>query len=156
VEKVENFEDITNRITDPNFLNSRTLLVSENVQVPPDGYVPASTVNISRIANGLAITGQSEGKSALVLPFEYSKCYVITDNSSTGKTEIFRANLMWFGIVFTKKLDIRIEMKFGLLPSFHCREDDIGDLVNLGVTQSSLLDLILKKGGSSDSISGTG
>jgi hypothetical protein len=81
------------------------------------------------VDGGLSLNAESEGESLLVLPVQYSHCWVATDPRVT----FFRANLMQLGLRFSGRLASEIKLKFGPFWHSYCRRQDAHDAERLNM-----------------------
>jgi hypothetical protein len=79
----------------------------------------------------LRIRADSDGASIILLPLEFSNCLKTT--SAVGKIDIFRANLLLTGVVFSRHLDAQISLKEGPYVDPTCRLRDLRDLLALKI-----------------------
>jgi hypothetical protein len=76
----------------------------------------------------LAIEATSAGRSLLLLPLEFSHCLRAVDlTPGTSGPRLFRANLAQTGVVFERRLKLRIALRFGPFVSQGCRLADWRD-----------------------------
>ena len=81
----------------------------------------------------LHVTASSAGRSVLLLPLEYSRCLDLT--AQAGSAELFRADLLLTGIVFSNELDAKVALRTGPFVNPACRLRDLSDLLNLGIRE---------------------
>ena len=74
----------------------------------------------------LRVMARSDGRSILLLPLEYSRCLQITARS--GSPQLFRADVLLTGVVFTDKLDTDIALQIGAFIDPTCRLQDLREL----------------------------
>jgi hypothetical protein len=91
-------------------------------------FVPARAASMTLIEGGLLLQAQSEGDSLLVLPVQYSHCWV---PASSSQMTLFRANLMQLGVRFSGRLSSEIKFKFGPFWNSYCRRQDARDAERL-------------------------
>jgi len=77
---------------------------------------------------GFHLAGHSDGTSLVILPQQFTNCLKTSDS----RVRIFRANLMWTGVIFSGDVDTDISFAYGML-SPRCRGDDLADMRRLGV-----------------------
>lgn len=73
---------------------------------------------------GFRVEAKGEGNSLLLLPFEYSSCLKIKENTSHRKPAISPTNLLQTGVVFDRRLDIEIKFTTGIFVNPFCRLED--------------------------------
>jgi hypothetical protein len=94
-------------------------------------FVPARDASMTVIDGGVALHANSDGDSILVLPVQYSHCWVATGD---GKLAFFRANMMQLGVRFSGRLSSEIKYRFGPFWQSSCRRLDAADSKRLNVT----------------------
>ena len=101
---------------------ARDVVVEEDIA---SDLVPANSSSIvTDYGPALVVSGTSNGRSLLVLPFEYSHCLHI-EASEGSRARLVPVNLQQIGLMFEKSVDARITYRFGLLKDASCRSDDI-------------------------------
>ena len=114
----------------PSF-DGRLTLVTEQPLVGP--FVPAVDAHLVYEKDGFSVSASSAGRSILVLPVQYSRCWSV---SGEGGPILFRANLMQLGISFAGKLDAKLVFRFGPFLASACRIEDIKDIERLGIREA--------------------
>jgi hypothetical protein len=127
VHKIANFKEGLAAMHEASF-DGRQLLVTEEPLHGP--FEPATEAQLVYEKTGFSITASSAGRSILVLPVQYSRCWSV---SGEGNPMLFRANLMQLGISFTGRLDASLTFRFGPLFASQCRIDDLNDVERLGI-----------------------
>jgi hypothetical protein len=94
-------------------------------------FVPAGNVRLVFERGGVHVMATSAGRSALLLPVQFSHCYRV--ESSSPNVSVMRANVIHTLIVFEGVLDLRLRWKFGFLGDARCRQDDVRELRTLGL-----------------------
>lgn len=94
-----------------------------------DRFVRARDASMIVIKGGLSVEGRSDARSILVLPVQYSHCWVANDPNIT----LFRANLMQLGVSFSGELATKIRYEFGPFWHSSCRGDDGREAKRLNV-----------------------
>ena len=109
------------------FDGRRTLVTDAEMR---DRFVEASDASMTLIKGGLSLRARSEGHSILVLPVQYSHCWVADD----PKITLFRANLMQLAVRFSGELAADIRYQFGPFWHSSCRRDDGRDAGRLNMS----------------------
>jgi hypothetical protein len=97
--------------------------------------VPAESSGLSVGQGGvLALEAESSGTSLMVLPVEFSRC-LNAANLHIGGTSprLLRVNVNQTGVLFEKRLKLRLELRFGPFASQGCRLADLRDARALGM-----------------------
>jgi len=116
------------RMRDPAFDGRKEVLTESD----PSGnrpVVPAGNVQLATEKDGLHIQASSTGRSFLVLPAQYSRCWRA---EGAGDYRLFRANIMQLGIAFSGSLDVHLRLVFGP-NNYRCRYNDYKDMIRLNV-----------------------
>lgn len=101
-------------------------LVTDGALPGAGGLVPARGVEITRLGDGLRIRAQSDGRSVLVLPFEYSRC-LVADRGAAAPIRIFRADFLLTGVLLDRTLDTQLRFRLGPFTNAGCRQQDVAD-----------------------------
>jgi hypothetical protein len=99
----------------------------------PGRFVPVREASMTLIEGGLLLRAESEGDSLLVLPVQYSHCWVPASNT---QMTLFRANLMQLGVRFSGRLSSEIKFKFGPFWNSYCRRQDARDAERLDMVSA--------------------
>jgi hypothetical protein len=102
----------------------KRVFVTEDIA---NGLVPANFESLTIERDGYRVKANSTGKSVLLLPIEFSRCWNITELHSGSPARLFRANLLLTGVVFEGKLDVRITFHTGPFNNPGCRLADRAD-----------------------------
>lgn len=87
----------------------------------PDDLVAAQSVSVTfETGPVMRVRATSEGRSLLVLPFEFSHCLRLRGNAGV---RLLPVNLQQFGLLFERQADVSIEYHFGVFDST-CRGED--------------------------------
>jgi hypothetical protein len=84
------------------------------------------------LGNSLRVQADSDGKSILLLPLEFSNC-LAAETDATGTPNLFRANLVETGILFSGRLDAKLSIHTGAFLNPSCRLRDYFDARALNV-----------------------
>ena len=115
---------------DPAFDGAKTVVADEPLDT--GGLVAATGVRLTYETYGFHIQADSAGRSILVLPPQFSRCW---SAQGSGSPHLFRANLMQLGLEFSGKLDARLIFRYGPLFASACRLGDIADIDRLKIAQ---------------------
>jgi hypothetical protein len=100
----------------------------------PGKLVPITSSTITVATDGLHISARSRGKSLLLLPFEYSRCLDVKQETIGGiQARVLRANLVETGLLFDQQVEATLTYVTGLLHHSSCRIDDSRDVDALGM-----------------------
>jgi hypothetical protein len=127
IQPVNSFKEGLRAMRDPSFDGRRTL-VTEHPLVGP--FVPAEGATLHYQKSGFSVRATSTGRSVLVLPIQYSRCWSITGE---GEPVLFRANMMQLGISFTGQLAGNLVFRLGPVFASTCRIEDIRDVERLDI-----------------------
>jgi hypothetical protein len=125
--RVENFREGLRVMHEPSFDGQRTVVINEDVAGP---LVPAQGAKLVYQKPGFSVQAASMGRSVLVLPVQYSRCWTV---SGKGDPVLIRANMMQLGISFQGELDANLVFRFGPIRASRCREEDIRDMERLRI-----------------------
>ena len=103
-------------------------------RLPNQPLIAASDVNIHRIRNGLHVKARSEGRSFVVLPFEFSRCLVVQPVEGKAPESVERTDLILTGVLFERETEFNLNFVFGPFSNQGCRLKDLADVraMNLG------------------------
>jgi hypothetical protein len=110
----------------------RTVVVHEPI---PNPLTPAKLELFTVGRDHYRLQATSEGRSILLLPFEFSRCLKITD-AAGGTPRLFRADLLLTGVLFERELDARISFHTGPFLNSRCRLDDLADSNRIGMRKA--------------------
>jgi hypothetical protein len=90
----------------------------------PGDLVAARNVQVKTLRGpSLQIDAFSDGRSLLVLPFEYSHCLIL--KTANPKAQLYPVDLLQIGVLFEGALHATIEYRYGLFENKECRRADI-------------------------------
>jgi hypothetical protein len=102
----------------------KIVFVSDSLEIPKLQKATAS--NLKLLRNGYRVTASSLGHSMLLLPVEFSSCWLLSSNkSSVDVPRIVRANFGLTGLVFNQSIDVNLEYKHSLFTNQSCRLSDL-------------------------------
>lgn len=114
----------------PDFDGKRMVVTDADLR---GNFTPARDASMTLIDGGLLIQATSDGDSILVLPVQYSHCWVSeAQRQDTGVT-FFRANMMQLGVRFSGRLSAEIKYRFAPFWHSHCRVEDARDAERLNM-----------------------
>jgi hypothetical protein len=99
-------------------------------------FTPARDASMTLIEGGLFIQAKSDGDSILVLPVQYSHCWISEahrQGNLPSDVTLFRANMMQLGVRFSGQLSTQIKYRFGPFWHSHCRREDGWDAERLNM-----------------------
>jgi len=134
VKRAPDFHSGMELLHDPAFDGARTVVTDEVLDT--NGLVAATGVRLTYETYGFHIQAESTGRSILVLPPQFSRCW---SAEGTGTPRLFRANLMQLGLEFSGRLDARLIFRYGPLFASTCRLADIADIDRLKIAQGRVL-----------------
>ena len=94
--------------------------------------VPARTARMRFERGGVAVSAQSGGLSALLLPVQFSNCLSL-EQSGGAPVRILRANLLHTLLVFRGSIDLAIRWSYEFGASADCRLKDAAEFKALGL-----------------------
>ncbi len=130
VQYVEDFREGLALMHSSGFDARRTVVTDSRSK---GSYVEAQDVQLSYEPDGFALRAVSAGRSMLVLPIQYSRCWTI---STPDQANLFRANLMQLGVSFSGMLDARLVFRYGPVLAGDCRGADLRDALRLRVGEA--------------------
>ena len=107
-----------------------TVFVAKRVPGPP--FLPARSARMILERDGYRVAAESEGRSALLLPIQFSNCLAIEEGRGNGAF-LVRANFLQTLLVFSRSIDATIKLDFGLFGRTACRHSDADDLAGLSL-----------------------
>ncbi len=114
--------DIIARLADTNFDPAREIIA--DVAEDTRRLTPARNPRLSFLGTTLRIQAESDGRSILLIPLEFSHCLDATAVDS-ARPLLFRANLLETGILFAGKLDATLAIRAGPFLNPACRLRDL-------------------------------
>jgi hypothetical protein len=115
----------------PDFDGRRAVVTEQPLRGP---IVAAVDAHLVYEKDGFSVRASSAGRSILVLPVQYSRCWSVSGGE--GNPVLFRANLMQLGISFTGKLDANLVFRFGPFFASACRVEDVRDMERLKIREA--------------------
>jgi hypothetical protein len=134
VKRAPDFHSGLELLHGPAFDGARTVVTDEVLDT--NGLVAATGVRLTYETYGAHIQAKSTGRSILVLPAQFSRCW---SAEGTGTPRLFRANLMQLGLAFSGELNARLIFRYGPLFASTCRLTDIADIDRLKIAQGRVL-----------------
>jgi hypothetical protein len=124
------FDDALSRV----IANRETLTRSVVTFEPLSGlYIPLESSEVTAVKDGVIVTATSSGRSLLLLPVQYSRCWQASAMGDQSPVRLLRANGIQTLIEFDRHLAVRLKFRFGFFGAAHCRLDDADDLSQLGL-----------------------
>jgi hypothetical protein len=128
--EVSTAKEVVDHMREPAFDGARTVIVTEKLS---GDFVPAREASMIVEHGGLSLRASSAGKSLLVLPVQYSRCWQLRN---APNATLFRANLMQLGIRFSGELKAELRQVFGPLWHSYCRLEDAHDMERLKIDEA--------------------
>jgi len=94
--------------------------------------VPARNARLIFENRGVHISARSDGRSALLLPVQFSNCYRWT-GQPPGSVRLIRANLIHTLVLFERSIDLHLRWRYHFWRGGGCRWQDIRELKALGL-----------------------
>jgi hypothetical protein len=96
--------------------------------LPDANWIPATKSRINVFRDHLELEAESDGRSILVLPVEYSHCLeFMLRSSASAPIEVRRANLEQTAIAFSRSVVGSIALHYGPFEHPDCRLADYRD-----------------------------
>ncbi len=74
----------------------------------------------------MIISANSQGKSLLIIPLEFSNCISFKSNNiNSGLIDSFRVNGILTGLLFENNLNVTAKLRFGIFTNTGCRLKDL-------------------------------
>jgi hypothetical protein len=127
IRPVGNFRQGLVAMHDPEFDGRKGLVTEYPLNGP---FVAAEDVRLVFQMAGFTLHASSAGRSILVLPVQYSRCWSVVGQ---GNPVLFRANMMQLGVMFSGDLDAKLTFRFGPIFASNCRFQDINDMERLDI-----------------------
>ena len=104
-----------------------SLLDNVVVYKPIDpNLVKAESSKITNASGDMIIRANSQGKSLLIIPLEFSNCLSFKSNDSKSNLiDSFRVNGILTGLLFEKNLNVTAELRYGIFTNTGCRLKDL-------------------------------
>src|SRR5262249_12812138 len=130
--RVRDFREGLRLMHEPGFDGRRAVVTDEEIEAPLE---PAAEVSLIYQKFGFSVRASSTGRSLLVLPVQYSRCWTA---SGQGRPKLIRANLMQLGIIFQGTLDASLTFRFGPVLASQCRIEDLRDMERLSIRDARI------------------
>ena len=90
--------------------------------------VKAKSSKITNASGDLIISANSQGKSVIIIPLEFSNCVSFKSNNiNSGLIDSFRVNGILTGLLFEKNLNVTAELRYGIFSNTGCRLKDLDE-----------------------------
>jgi hypothetical protein len=136
VRRVADFHSGLVLMHDPQFDGRNTVVTDVTDPAIEGPLVAASGASLTYETYGFRIKARSEGRSVLVLPAQFSRCWTV---EGSGAPRLFRANLMQLGLQFSGALDARLVFRHGPLFANACRLQDFEDMTRLEIARGRVV-----------------
>jgi hypothetical protein len=120
------------RLADPGF-DPRHEIVADLPQ-QNSVLVPARNARLTFLGDSLKIEAESDGRSILLLPLEYSRCLRVS-TFAAEKPILIRANLLETGVLFSGRLNADVSLQTGAFIDPACRLRDLMDVRALRIDE---------------------
>jgi hypothetical protein len=127
VRHVADFRSGISALHEPGFDPKRTVVTEADVH---SSLTAATHARLTYTTYGFQLAADSPGRSLLVLPVQYSHCWSV---EGAGDVDLFRADMMQLGVIFSGKVDLKLMFKYGPLRGGACRVADLHDMKTLRV-----------------------
>jgi hypothetical protein len=124
VSRLATATDIITRLGDSDFDPKAEIIA--DIAEEGERLVPARNTSLTFLGRSLRIRAESDGRSILLLPLEFSRCVEAKVTEGT-KLALFRANLLETGILFAGRLDATLSVQTGPFLNPACRLRDLFD-----------------------------
>ena len=109
------------------------VIVFEDLRGP---FVPARMGQMHMERDGFRITAESDGRSLVLVPVQFSRCFRMQAAGPGGDlvgARLRRANGLQTLLEFQGRIDAQVRFEFGLLGGAQCRLQDVRELDALGL-----------------------
>jgi hypothetical protein len=91
--------------------------------------VPARSSTVSMVNRDLRVVAESDGRSLIVVPLEFSHCLELSETQpdGAGRATVLRIDGLLTGIAFERHLDAKLSFRIGPLHHPTCRWQDYRD-----------------------------
>lgn len=138
VVEVNNFADFSSHVISDTIDWRKTVFLDHEAAkvLGSNDLVSAKFVNTPLVVtNGLKITAETLGKSLLILPRQFSNCYIWRPAvGSNGEVSVVRANMLQLAILFRGSISGTLEFHYPWGGDPECRARDPVDARSLGIT----------------------
>ena len=139
IKVVHNFDEALAEIGDQKFDWERSAVLFEGAPFPGN-LVALNFAEIRMIPGGFSVAATSAGRSLMVIPFEFSRCFRLRAAASDQESQpvLMRVNALQTGLLFEKHVEAEIQYFTGLFSNATCRVQDARDFSKLlGPNKSS-------------------
>lgn len=130
----DNATEVLRRLAQPQFDFHKTVVLGENVEQPLQAVVMSKA---SLVRGGWRIAAQSNGRSLLLVPLQFSHCLEIRSHQAGGGRVISvqRANLASTAVVFEGSIDIDLSLRLSPVWRPFCRMQDAREMHRFGLAE---------------------
>jgi hypothetical protein len=129
VRRVADYRSGIAALHEPDFDGRRTVVTEADLRGTLTG---ATRAHLLYMKYGLDLHAESRARSLLVLPVQYSHCWSVEGG---GDAQLFRADMMQLGVIFTGTVDLKLVFRYGPLLAGACRVADLHDMTTLRVAE---------------------
>jgi hypothetical protein len=116
--------EVLTLLSDTTLPLDRTVVVTEPIG---ESLTPAVLETFEVERGGYRVKARSEGKSVLLLPIEFSRCWKIKGGTASA-ARLFRADLLLTGVAFERHVDVKLSFHTGPFENSGCRLQDLADV----------------------------
>jgi histidinol-phosphate phosphatase family protein len=124
VSRVATATDIITRLGNSDF-DPKTEIIAD-IAKEGERLVPARNASVTFLGRSLRVQAESDGRSILLLPLEFSRC-LEAKAADNERPTLFRADLLETGILFSRRLDATLSIRTGPFLNPACRLWDLLD-----------------------------
>jgi hypothetical protein len=92
----------------------------------------ATDVTLTVNRDRLRLRAASAGRTLLVLPAQYSHCWIVSDPMAT----LLRVNMLQLGVLFDGVIDVELRLEMPAFGNLTCRMEDLRDMIRLKVREA--------------------
>ena len=116
-------------LREPGEIGKRVVRLGRPEPLPE--LVSVSRSRLILLRDGYQLTASAQGNAMVVLPIQFSHCWLIRIGKECGTRADLRANIVQTGILFKDNTDIRLRFAFEPWRT-SCRLQDASDLAQFG------------------------
>jgi hypothetical protein len=129
VRRVADYRSGIAALHESDFDGRRTVVTEADLRGTLTG---ATRAHLNYTKYGLDLHAESRARSILVLPVQYSHCWSVEGG---GDAQLFRADMMQLGVIFTGSVDLKLVFRYGPLHAGACRVADLHDMTTLRIAE---------------------
>ena len=127
IETRHDLSSILDFVVDHSIDLSKQAVAQEQI---PGPLTPISSVALSMAGKDLRVVADSDGRSLIIVPVEFSHCLELNEThpGQEGGATVLRIDGLLTGIVFAHHIDAVLSFRIGPLHNATCRWEDYRDL----------------------------